>query len=191
MTVGALLVAAGVAGEWLAQPQASDGSVTNPLTFALLVGVSTVGALLLTVAVWQLRRSRVRRTRPARAGAVVTATGTGLLLASFTAVLLTGLVRGAPHGASFLPFLLGMLLLAVGPVTWGASLLRSAAYGGAGRLLVAAGVASFGSLALATDPWHDLALMAMLAAWAATGVALRRTARSVDDAAPLRMSAIR
>jgi hypothetical protein len=168
ITVGAVLIAAGVAGEWLLQPQASDGSVEDGPTFAALVGTAAAGALLLTLALTQLRRTLPRRTRPARVGAGLTTAGAGLLFVSFAGVLVSGLALGAPHQVAFVPFLVGMLLLAAGPVTWGLALRRGGS-AGAG-LLVTSGLASFASLAIATDPWHDVALMAMLGAWAAAGL---------------------
>ena len=69
-----------------------------------------------------------------------------------------------------------MLLLAVGPVTWGLSLRRRPPTPGVWQLLLLSGVAAFGALAIEPDPWHDISLTVMFAAWSALGVLLLRQA---------------
>ena len=171
LALGAPLLAAGVAGEWVLEPQRPDGGVLSPSTFALCVGVSLVGAVLLLRAVAGLA-GVVPEGGAARWGRRTTLVGAGLLTLAFTAVLVTGLVAGSPHPASFVPYGLGVLALAVGPVVWGTGVRRVRPRLGA--LLGVAGVAAFASVAIASDPWHDVSLMAMLAAWTAAGLLLRR-----------------
>jgi hypothetical protein len=171
LATGAALFAVGVAGEWVLDPQRPDGSVDSAPAFAVCVGVSLVGAVLLlrglsgTTGLWPQGRA-VRRGRR------TTLAGTALLAMAVAAVLVTGLISGAPHPASFVPYGLGILALAVGPVVLGAGLRREQPPLAAA--LTVAGVAAFASVAIPLDPWHDVSLMAMLAAWTAAGVLLRR-----------------
>ena len=74
-----VLMAAGVEGEWLLNPQRDDGTVTDKPEFALLLVVSTVGFVLLSLAIRGLRRESARRTKPARLGATMSLIGAGML----------------------------------------------------------------------------------------------------------------
>lgn len=168
------LMTAGVAGEWVLHPQRDDGTVTNTPVFAVLVATATVGFVLLFVAVRGLRREWVRRTRPARTGAAISMVGAALLVVFGVAVLVTGVAAGSPLEASFLAFALGMLLLSIGPVTWGLALRRQSPAPGVWKALVLAGGAAFGAIAIPVDPWHDVGLVAMFAGWSAIGVLLLR-----------------
>lgn len=170
--VGGPLFAAGVALEWWLNPQQEDGTVVRSAVFAALVGTSALGAALLLAAARRLPDLAVGARRSVRVGGGITTVGAGLLLVSMLAVLGTGLALGAPAGASFLPFALGLLLLAVGPVVLGLGL--RAERGATGWALVVAGLAAFASVAVPLDPWHDVSLMVMCAAWSATGVVQRR-----------------
>ncbi|TNM39586.1 hypothetical protein FHP29_11950 [Nocardioides albidus] len=172
-----LLMTAGVEGEWLLNPQRDDGTLTSVPLFAVLLLVSLAGFVLLVVAASGLRRAMVSRTRPARVGAAMTVAGAGLLALFAAAVLVTGVVDGEPAGLAFVPFLLGMLLLAVGPVTWGLSLRRRPPAPGVAPALVVSGVAAFAALALEPDPWHDLSLVVMFGAWSAIGLLVMRGPR--------------
>lgn len=175
-----VLMTAGVEGEWLLNPQADDGTVTNVPEFALLLTTSTLGFALLVVAVRGLRRGSVRRTRPARAGAFTSVLGAGLLTMFGVVVLLTGLVLDTPLELSFVAFALGMLLLTIGPLVWGLSLRRQSPAPGVWQMLALAGAASFGAIAIPVDPWHDVSLVGMFAAWSAIGVLLLRDAPAGD-----------
>lgn len=170
-----VLMFVGVEGEWLFDPQRDDGTVTDMPVFALLLLTATAGFALLCVGVVGLRARTARTTRPARIGSVMTLAGAGLLVVFGLVALVTALLTGSPLEASFIAFLLGMLLLAVGQVTWGLSLRRSAP--GVWLLLLLAGVAAFGALAIEPDPWHDVSLTVMFAAWSAIGVLGVRQAR--------------
>lgn len=167
---------AGVEGEWLFNPQRDDGTVTNMPVFALLLLTATAGFALLTTAVMSLRAQTARPTRPARTGALMTVAGAGLLVAFGLVGLVTSLLSGSPLEASFIAFLLGMLLLSVGPVTWGLSLRRRSQAPGVGQILLLSGICAFGALAIEPDPWHDISLMVMFAAWSALGVLVLRQA---------------
>ncbi len=167
---------AGVQGEWLFNPQRDDGTVTNMPVFALLLLTATAGFALLLVAIMGLRASSGGSTRAARIGSLLTLAGAGLLVVFGLVALVTALLSGSPLEASFIAFLLGMLLLAVGPVTWGLSLRRRTPSPGAWQLLLLSGVAAFGALAIEPDPWHDISLTVMFAAWSALGVLLLRQA---------------
>jgi hypothetical protein len=171
-----VLMIAGVEGEWLFDPQRGDGTVTNTPVFALLLFTATAGFTLLLIAVMGLREQTACSTRPARIGSRMTVAGAGLLVVFGLVTLVTAVLRGAPMEASFIAFLLGMLLLAVGPVTWGLSLRRRPPAPGVWQLLLLSGVVAFGALAIEPDPWHDISLTVMFAAWSALGVLLLRQA---------------
>jgi len=167
---------AGVQGEWLFDPQRDDGTVANMPVFALLLVTATVGFALLLTAVMGLRAQATQPTRPARMGALMTVAGAGSLVIFGLVGLVTSLLQGAPLEVSFIAFLLGMLLLSVGPVTWGLSLRRRPTTPGVWQLLLVSGVGAFGAIAIEPDPWHDISLTLMFAAWSAVGVLLLRQA---------------
>lgn len=184
----------GVEGEWLFNPQRDDGTVTNMPVFALLLLTATAGFALLLTAVRDLHAQTACPTRPARTGALMSLFGAGLLVVFGLVGLVTSLLRGSPLEASFIAFLPGMLLLSVGPVTWGLSLWRRSPAPGVWQMLLLSGLAAFGALAIEPDPWHDISLMGMFAAWSALGGLLLRqesqlgserrpghTARQVSD----------
>lgn len=177
---GAAAVAAGVLsivgveGEWLWDAQLHDGTVTDLPALAVLMGAAAGGFGLLLTAVWGLRGLVGRFTRGARAGSAMTVAGAVLVVAFGLVALVSLLVTGSPLEASFLAFLLGLLLLSVGTVTWGIALRRRSPAPGVWQLLVLSGVAAFGALAIEPDPWHDIALVVVFAAWSALGVVLLR-----------------
>lgn len=176
-----VLMLVGVEGEWVFDPQADDGTVTNLPVFALLVLTATIGFALLLVAVLGLR-ALAPTTRPARVGASLSLVGAGFLVAFGLTGILTSLTTGSPLEASFIAFLLGMLLLSVGTFTWGLSLRRHSPPPGVWQMLSLSGAAAFAALALEADPWHDLGLVVMYAAWTALGVLLlRRGARPASE----------
>lgn len=172
-----VLMTAGVEGEWVFDPQRDDGTVTNTPVFALLLLTATAGFALLLTAVMGLRAQSACSTRPARIGSLMTVAGAGLLVVFGVVALVTAVLRGAPLEASFIAFLLGILLLAVGSVTWGLSLRRHSPAPGVWSLLMLSGVGALGALAIEPDPWHDISLTVLFAAWSALGVLLLRQAR--------------
>lgn len=174
-----VLMIAGVEGEWLFNPQRDDGAVTNMPVFALLLVTATAGFALLLIAVMGLRAQTACPTRPARIGALMTVAGAGSLVIFGLVSLVTSLLRGTPLEASFIAFLLGMLLLSVGPVTWGLSLRRRPPTPGVWQMLLLSGVVAVGALAIEPDPWHDISLTVMFAAWSALGVLLLRQANQL------------
>lgn len=169
-----VLMTAGVQGEWLLNPQRDDGTITNRWEFALLLVLSSVGFVLLTVAVQGLRRASLRRTKPSRAGAMLSLVGAGLLAVFGALVLCTGLASGSPLEASFFAFGLGLLLLWIGPTLWGLSLRREAPAPGVWQLLLLAGTSAFATLAIPLDPWHDITLTVMFLVWSVIGALLLR-----------------
>jgi hypothetical protein len=177
-TTAGVLMTIGVEGEWLLNPQRDDGTVSNMLVFALLLLAATAGFVVLLAAAHGLSRTTARRTRPARTGAALTVAGAGLLTLFATSALITAVLTGAPWEPTFLAFLIGMLLLAVGPVTWGISLRRQPSARGVWQMLVVAGVAAFAALAIEPDPWHDVSLVVMFAAWSVLGALLTRRSRA-------------
>jgi hypothetical protein len=170
-----VLIVAGTQGEWLLNPQRDDGTVTKIPAFVLLLTMSTLGFALLTLAVRGLRRESARHTKPARTGAFLTMLGASLLTAFSLIVLATGIILEAPLELSFLLFALGMLSLVAGQLMWGLALRRHSPAPGVWHLLTLAGITAFATIAIPTDPWHDVALVVMCATWSAIGVQVLRT----------------
>jgi len=168
-----ILMLVGVEGEWVLNPQADDGTVTNPPVFALLVLSATVGFALLLLAVRGLR-VQASTTKAARVGALLSLAGAGLLVAFGLTSLSTALLTGSPLEAAFVAFLLGMLLLSVGPITWALSLRGPTPAPGLRQMLFLSGAAGLAALALEADPWHDLSLVVTYMAWTVLGVLLLR-----------------
>jgi hypothetical protein len=171
LLAGSPLFAAGVAGEWVLDPQLANGDVTRPAVFALCVGTSLVGAALLLGGVSRMTRV-LPEGRAARWGGRITLAGAVLLALAVATVLVTGLATGTPHPGSFVPYGLGVLALAVGPTVLAVALRRVRP--SLAGLLGAAGLGAFASVAVPADPWHDVSLMVMLGAWTAAGTLLRR-----------------
>jgi len=169
-----LLMTAGVEGEWLLDSQRDSGTITSTPGFALLVTLGTVGFALLFVAVRGLRKASLRRTRPARTGALLSLAGAGCLGAFGLISLGSGVGSGSVAEVAFVPFVLGMLLLAIGPVTWGLSLRRADAAPGVWQALLLSGLAAFGLLAIPVDPWHDVSMVVMFVCWSGLGWCLLR-----------------
>ncbi len=169
-----LLMTVGVEGEWLLDPQRDDGTVTSTPGFALLVTLSTLGFVLLVVAIRGLRASSLRRTRPARTGAMLSLVGSWCLVAFGLAALGSALATGSVAEIAFIPFVLGMLLLAAGPATWGLSLRRAREAAGVWQSLLLSGAAAFALLAIPIDPWHDVAMVVMFGAWSVVGLCVLR-----------------
>ncbi len=175
-----VLMTAGIEGEWLLNPQQDNGAVTDKPGFALLLSLSTIGFALLFTAIRGLRSGSEQRTRPARVGASLSLAGAGFLTAFAACALVSGLAQDSVLEVTFVLFVLGMLLLAVGPVMWGISLRRSSPAAGVSPALVTSGIGAFALLALPMDPWHDVSMVVMFAAWATLGFVLLR--RSTDRA---------
>lgn len=171
-----VLMVVGVQGEWLFDPQAADGTVTNLPVFAVLLLTATIGFATLFLAVIGLR-AQADPTKPARTGALMSVVGAGLLVLFGLTSLVTALLTGSPAEAAFIAFLLGMLLLAVGPITWGLSQRRRSPARGVWQMLLLSGAAALAALALEADPWHDLGLVVMFLAWTALGALLLRGGR--------------
>lgn len=167
---GGLLFAAGVALEWVLNPQRVDGTVVRPAVFAALVGSSSVGVALLALSARGL--GGLAAGRAVRWGSRFASVGAVLILTSTLVVLVTGLATGAPAAWSFIGWSLGLLLLSIGSVVLGVGLRR--AVPAAAALTVVAGLALLASLAVPLDPWHDVALMAFCAAWSLAGLSLCR-----------------
>ena len=171
-----ILMLIGIEGEWLLDPQRDDGTVTNLPVFVVLLLTATTGFALLLVAVRGLYR-HTPHTKPARLGALASTAGATLLVLFGLGSLAGALVTGSPIEAAFLAFLLGILLLAVGTLTWAVSLRRRPRTARVAQLLMLAGGAAGSALVLEADPWHDLALALMCAAWTTLGLHLLRAAR--------------
>ena len=168
-----MFMLAGVEGEWVLNPQADDGTVTNLPVFATLLLLATTGFVLLLLAVRGLRL-QTARTRTMRAASLMSLVGAGLMVTFGLTSLVTSILAGSPLEIAFVAFLLGMLLLAVGPITWALALRRHSPAPGVWQLLVLAGAAAFAALAVEADPWHDLCLVTMFLAWTILGVLLFR-----------------
>lgn len=172
----AVLMAAGVGGELVFDPQRSDGTVLNPAVFAICLGMGLLGFGFLLAAARGLGTVADARSRGIRWGSKVCTIGAVLLVLCGVTVLVTGLASGAPAGIAFVPFGLGMLLLSVGPVVLGLAMRRQSHVRGLWALLVVSGIAAFAAIAIPLDPWHDITLFTSYAAWAGAGALLLRAA---------------
>ncbi len=190
-TAAGVLMLVSVAAELLWNVQRPDGSVVDPVGFAAYLGVFTVGAAGLAVAVHGLRD--VVPTGSGRTGRVLTTAGAALLATCTLLLLLTGLATGQPLEAAFLLFLLGFVLLVLGAVPLALGLRRSTAVGPWWTAVLVAGAG--GLVAMTTQsPVHEVGLFTFDAAWAALGLgllSLRRrtpggTSRPGREAAPSR-----
>ena len=168
-----IFMLAGVEGEWLLNPQADDGTVTNMPVFGLLLLLATIGFVLLLLAVRGLRM-QTPRTRTTRAASLMSLVGAALMVVFGLVTLLSSVLAGSPLETAFLAFLVGMLLLAVGPITWALALRGHSPAPGVRPLLLVSGAAAFAALAVEPDPWHDLSLGTMFLAWTILGVLLLR-----------------
>ncbi len=168
-----ILMLIGVQGEWVLNPQADDGTVTNLPVFALLLLTATSGFVLLLVAVGGLRH-HTATTRTARVGSLMSLVGAGLMIAFGLTSLVTSILNGSPLEIVFFAFLIGMLLLAVGSITWALALRRHPIGHRTWQTLLIAGAAALAALAIEPDPWHDLSLITMFIAWTILGVLLLR-----------------
>jgi hypothetical protein len=178
---GGLLLAVSVGAELVHHGQEPDGSLTNPTLFAVYLTVWTLGAATLFVAQLGLRRT-AGLPAVGRTGAVVSAAGTGLLLAFSLVVVASALATGAPLEAAFLAFALGLLLLAVGSVLLGLGLRRSGAVGGWWAALPVAGAGAL--VALLVEQWHDGGMFVFFAGWVLLGVGcVQRSRRPADRVA--------
>ena len=178
---GGLLLAVSVGAELVHHGQEPDGSLTNPTLFAVYLTVWTRGAATLFVAQLGLRRT-AGLPAVGRTGAVVSAAGTGLLLAFSLVVVASALATGAPLEAAFLAFALGLLLLAVGSVLLGLGLRRSGAVGGWWAALPVAGAGAL--VALLVEQWHDGGMFVLFAGWVLLGVGcVQRSRRPADRVA--------
>ena len=182
MLAGALW-AAGVGAEIVLQPQRPDGSVAAPVLFALCAGAVVAGSVFLVSAFRGIRASVQASGRasvaPAgraqRTGSWCCVAGAVLLLAFSVAVLVSGLALGAVWEPSFLAFALGMLVLMAGQLTLGLALRRHQVEARGGWLaLVLASAFIVVALGVPLDPWHDLGMLGLFAAWVALGIGLRR-----------------
>lgn len=164
---------AGVEGEWVLDPQADDGTVSNLPAFALLLLLATTGFVLLLLAIRGLRL-QTARTRTTRVASLISLVGAGLMVLFGLTSLVTSILTGSPMEIVFLAFLLGMLLLAVGPIIWALAMRGHSPAPGVWQLLVLSGAAALTALAAEADPWHDLSLVTMFVAWTILGVLLLR-----------------
>ena len=176
--LGGVLQLAGVHGEWVFDPQKSDGTVTNPLVFSLLLIATIAGTGSLLAALFGLRvmhdAANVPLSRPGRIGLRLSIAANVLLLGFAGIVLGTALVSDAPAEASFVLFGLGMLLAVVGYAMLAGGLRRSGVVGGAWLAPAVAALGIICALVVPIDPWHDIGLYTSYAAWIWFGVLLGR-----------------
>lgn len=173
-----LLWAAGVGGEIAFQPQHPDGSVAAPVLFGLCTAAGVAGSGFLVHAFWVLRDAALTdggqaarsTSRTVRAGSGCCVAGALLLLVCSAAIMVSGLATGRVWEPSFLAFALGMVLLLGGQLALGLALRRQdAGARGVWPSLVVASICVVVALGVPTDPWHDLGMFGLFAAWVALG----------------------
>jgi len=174
-----VLLSASVAAELVWTVQRPDGTVTNLAGFALYLTAWTAGAVALVVALLGLGGTGSAAgplPRSGRIGRGIALTG-AVLLVGFGAVgLVTALVGGAPAEWSFLLFAVGLLLMLVAAVPLALGLRRAGGLGGWWIAVLVGGAGALVALGAAVDPWHDLGLFVLFAAWIAVGLRLLRAA---------------
>ena len=125
-----LLLFLSTATELVHQVQRPDGTVTEPVLFAVLLSAWTLGTAALMVAIAGISAATDPPDERRRvAGRRTSLVGAGLLCAFGLAVLVAGLVSGQPVEASFLLFALGLLLTAVGHTMLALAVRRTGALG--------------------------------------------------------------
>ena len=182
-----LLWAVGVGTEIVLRPQRPDGSVAAPVLFTFVTAAGLAGSLFLVLAFRGLRASvltegrasAARAGRAARAGSWCCVAGAVLLLVFAAASLVSGLAAGAVWEPSFLAFALGMLVLLGGQLALGLAVRRhDVGAGGMWPCLVLGSACIVVALVVPADPWHDLGLFGLFAAWVALGSGLLLRARA-------------
>jgi hypothetical protein len=167
-----VLLSASVAAELVWTVQRPDGTVTNLAGFALYLTAWTAGAVALVVALLGLGGTGSAAGPLPRSGRIGP-----VLLVGFGAVgLVTALVGGAPAEWSFLLFAVGLLLMLVAAVPLALGLRRAGGLGGWWIAVLVGGAGALVALGAAVDPWHDLGLFVLFAAWIAVGLRLLRAA---------------
>lgn len=179
ITYGVLYFLSNLFGEFLLPAEKPNGEITHLWRFLIYVGALGLGAVALVPALRALDRVYRRRGQIARAGSVglrLAAAGAALQ-ALFAAVYFgTAAATGDAADAAFLLFALGFLLMIVGSITAGVSLIRKGTEPSVGALLLVAAVAAV-VLIVTRYPVHDVALFSFAVTWIAIGSMLVRPVR--------------
>lgn len=180
ITYGVLYFLSNLFGEFLLPAEKPNGEITQLWRFLVYVGAWGLGALALAPALRALDRVCRRRGQITRAGSVglrLAAAGAAVQ-ALFAAVYFgTAAATGDAADAAFLLFALGFLLMIVGGLTAGVSLIRTGTEPSVGALLLVAAVAAV-VLIVTPYPVHDVALFSFSVTWIAIGGVLVRPVRS-------------
>lgn len=189
---GVLFFLSNLFAEFLLPAERSNGEITRLGLFLVYVGAYGLGALALVPALRAL--DRVYRTSGAitRAGSIgLRAVAVGAAFqALFAAVYFgTAAATGDAADAAFLLFAAGFLLLIVGSVTAGLSLLRAGTERSIGALLLAAAAAAT-AMIVTPYPVHDVALFAVGVVWIAVGIVLVAQAAAKQQPADGNVAAV-
>ncbi|MBA2769480.1 MAG: hypothetical protein H0U35_10195 [Sporichthyaceae bacterium] len=175
LAVGPLLIlSTGV--ELVHRVQAPDGTVVEPVVFALLIALWGIGMLCVGVAALDARGLHREAAAPlARAGRIgvrLVVAGSALQVLFAAVVAVSAAAAGKPVEASFVLFGLGFLLLVVGGVLLGVGVWRARVVPSGATPLWVGAAAALVAIVVFTDPWHDIGLFVFAGAWSALGVTL-------------------
>ena len=174
-TVAAVLLAGPVAAE-LIWPSFGD---TGDLFFAVSQVLGWV--LVASVVLEGGRRVPTDAARSGRIGRRLLVVGC-FLQALFGVVYgVTTAITGTPLEASFVLFMLGFVAIFVGGLMWSRSLLRGGGYRLAAWGVIGTAVLGLLAIAVGTDPFHDVFLLASYVAWVLVGHGLDEPATVSDE----------
>ena len=173
ITAGLLLFAS-VFAEYLFSAE-NDGKVTNVPVLSLYIAGFVAGTAALIVALNGLRvlPAHASLRRAGRVGFWTAIGGATLVLVFADQALVSTAATGDEPGG-FVLFGLGFLLVVGGQIAAGLSVLRAGAARATGSLLLLASAAAVIAVAVPADPFHDLGLFLLDAAWIGIGLGLLR-----------------
>ena len=169
IAAGALLALSNLFGEYLL-PAERDGDIVRLVPFLVIVAAYGVGALALGYALRGLRKLHRHRIR--RAGSLglhVATVGAALQVAFAALYFATAAVTGDAADSAFFLFALGFLLLIVGGLMAGVSMIRMHVLRRTGLLLLLTAASAI-VLIVTPAPAHDVGLFVYDAAWILIGL---------------------
>lgn len=169
ITAGVLLALSNLFGEYLL-PAEHDGEIVRLGLFLIYVAAYGLGALALAYALHGLRAfHRDHITRAGSGGLIVAAVGASLHALFAAIYFATAAATGDAAGSAFVLFALGFLLLIVGGLISGVSMIRTHPLRRTGLLLVLTSAAAIITI-VTSAPAHDFGLFLFDAAWIAIGL---------------------
>jgi hypothetical protein len=173
-----LILATGI--ELIHPVQQRDGTVVEPVAFAVLVAMWGLGMLCVAATVFAVkalhREAAIPLSRAGRAGVRLAVAGSSLQVLFAILVGVTAAVAGKAWEASFVLYGVGFLSLVIGGVLLGFAVSRAGVLRLAAAPLWVGAAAAFVAIAV-MPPWHDIALFVFPSTWFALGMILLRHRR--------------